>query len=119
MKKNPIIVFLLSIVQLCCFEPANTKKKTIDEIKKVKMAKIVKAEDSRNERQLIELARSIEDNMSEIVVRMAVASGRIPSFKVWKSLSAKFKKKEIIADALAIVVGFPMNQFPKEEVFHI
>lgn len=81
--------------------------------------KILKAEDSRNEKELKELAHSIDENQTDAIIRLVIASGRIPSFEVWKSLAGKFGTNRAIAEALALTVRFPDTQFPVEDVFRI
>jgi cyclophilin family peptidyl-prolyl cis-trans isomerase len=120
MTIKTLLIFPFLAIQLASLTGAgNPKKQSPDFIPEIPQAKILKAEDCRDENQLKKLLISCDENQTGMITGLALAAGRIPSFEIWKSLAAKFGKNRDIAEALAIAVRFPDTRFPAGEVFRI
>jgi len=122
MNLKSILLIILILIQISCLkttkpetEQTSAKKKIMHD--EMLLAKILKAEDSRNENELIALEKTLNQQMVSTGIRMAHACGRIPSFKVWKNLFEKFYMNKNITNTLALVCRYPNNKFPKIEIF--
>jgi len=122
MNLKSILLIILILIQINCLkttkpetEQTSAKKKIMHD--EMLLAKILKAEDSRNENELIALEKTLNQQMVSTGIRMAHACGRIPSFKVWKNLFEKFYMNKNITNTLALVCRYPNNKFPKIEIF--
>ncbi len=81
-------------------------------------AEILKYEVERDAKALNNFWKKNKEKLStEDTKEIALASGRIPSFKLWINLFHKYEKNEEILEYLAIAARFPKNNFDKEKVF--
>lgn len=78
---------------------------------------ILLAEDHRDEKPLLEHLTNGEKPGPGTLIRMAHASGRIPSFKIWDILSKIRPPNPDLVDALAVAARYPENNFPANRVF--
>ena len=120
MKVSVIIQLVLSVFLFNLLVPADPYIKSINpEREQDLLAWILLCEDQRDEKPLLELL-SLEKKISaEILVRLAHASGRIPSFGMWELLSKMPYHDQRLTDALAIAARYPENKFPGDRVFRI
>lgn len=79
-------------------------------------ADIIRCEDERNPHALLQMAASLNFDRGHIASRLALASGRIPSFKTWRLLGLQFGKDPQVAESLAVAARFPDTGFPATEV---
>jgi len=114
-----ILYFLLSLVLL--FGACTPTHRTVPIVERTPgvspgSIEILKAEDTRNPHALLQMAASLNFDRPELAARLAMASGRIPSFETWKLLAAQFGNDEKVAAALAVSARFPDTGFPASEV---
>ncbi|MCK4836638.1 MAG: HEAT repeat domain-containing protein, partial [Candidatus Aminicenantes bacterium] len=120
MKPKKIKLFIPGLILFSIVIPANPDINSLTgDADRFMMTRILKAEDNRDEKQLLELAKIGKKNKKNIIISICHASGRIPSFKTWEALSGKHFRWQCITDALAIAARYPENKFPKDRVFKI
>jgi len=81
-------------------------------------ALILKAENERNPFLLREAFQKAGED-TDLIARIAIASGRIPDFYTYQKIAKKFPQNERIADNLAIASMFPQTNFPTKKLVKI
>jgi len=82
-------------------------------------ARILMAEDRREETALLELIRHLSPGMTAGAVRMSHASGRIPSLSAWRELHRRFGHREDVRRALLYAIRYAEPPFPPTAVLPV
>ena len=116
MKFN--VAFLLIAFLLISCGTATNSHRELDQTPGISPldADILRCEDERNPHALLQMAASLNFDRVRLASRLAIASGRIPSFKTWRLLALQFGKETEVAESLAVAARFPDNKFPTSEV---
>ncbi len=109
MKRLPVVLFFLLLVSCNGFQSLNRDYFN---------ALVLKAENERD-KDLLREALNIAGNNEAFLKRIAIASGRIPDFQVFRKVAGKSRGDKEIADLLAITSMFNGANFNKRNLVKI